>query len=91
VTLSNLWYAICKGGTSAPCPFQYEHNITDGQPSISSSAENTMMDAAQAVQMHERIVSFLYGCKTKVGERGIRLSGREEVAGGNYKDMVKDP
>jgi ABC-type multidrug transport system fused ATPase/permease subunit len=50
-----------------------------------------MMDAAQAVQMHERIVSFLYGCKTKVGERGIRLSGREEVAGGNYKDMVKDP
>lgn len=34
--------------------------------------------AAQAAQMHERIVSFPNGYDTVVGERGVRLSGGEK-------------
>lgn len=34
--------------------------------------------AAQAAQMHERILSFPNGYETKVGERGVRLSGGEK-------------
>ncbi|KAF9516641.1 hypothetical protein BS47DRAFT_1483796 [Hydnum rufescens UP504] len=34
--------------------------------------------AAQAAQMHERILSFPDGYGTKVGERGVRLSGGEK-------------
>jgi len=34
--------------------------------------------AAQAAQMHERIVSFPDGYQTRVGERGVRLSGGEK-------------
>ncbi|KAF8335769.1 uncharacterized protein EI90DRAFT_3047074 [Cantharellus anzutake] len=34
--------------------------------------------AAQAAQMHERILSFPDGYETKVGERGVRLSGGEK-------------
>lgn len=34
--------------------------------------------AAQAAQMHERILSFPDGYETRVGERGVRLSGGEK-------------
>jgi ABC-type multidrug transport system fused ATPase/permease subunit len=34
--------------------------------------------AAKAAQMHDRIVSFPDGYDTKVGERGVRLSGGEK-------------
>lgn len=34
--------------------------------------------AAGAAQMHDRIVTFPDGYETKVGERGVRLSGGEK-------------
>ena len=39
---------------------------------------STIVDAAQAAGIHERIMDFPEGCETKVGERGVRLSDRKK-------------
>ncbi|KAG1878194.1 hypothetical protein F4604DRAFT_2001389 [Suillus subluteus] len=51
------------------------YNITYGQPSATPPDENTIVSSAQAGQTHERIMSFPKGYETKVGKRGVRLSG----------------
>ncbi|EGN99562.1 hypothetical protein SERLA73DRAFT_88045 [Serpula lacrymans var. lacrymans S7.3] len=47
--------------------------------------------AAQAAQMHERILSFPDGYDTKVGERGVRLSGGEKQRVAIARTLLKNP
>ncbi|KAI0093127.1 hypothetical protein BDY19DRAFT_922216 [Irpex rosettiformis] len=47
--------------------------------------------AAKAAQMHERIVTFPDGYETKVGERGIRLSGGEKQRVAIARTLLKNP
>jgi ABC-type multidrug transport system fused ATPase/permease subunit len=47
--------------------------------------------AAQAAQMHERIMTFPDGYDTKVGERGIRLSGGEKQRVAIARTLLKNP
>lgn len=42
------------------------------------ATEGELEYAAQAAQMHERILTFPDGYETRVGERGVRLSGGEK-------------
>lgn len=51
------------------------HNIGYGK---FGASQGELEYAAQAAQMHERIVSFPNGYDTVVGERGVRLSGGEK-------------
>ncbi|KAG8933356.1 hypothetical protein FRC01_009681 [Tulasnella sp. 417] len=47
--------------------------------------------AAAAAQMHERILSFPDGYETKVGERGVRLSGGEKQRVSIARTFLKNP
>ncbi|CAL1707785.1 unnamed protein product [Somion occarium] len=47
--------------------------------------------AAKAAQLHDRIMSFPEGYETKVGERGIRLSGGEKQRVAIARTMLKNP
>lgn len=47
--------------------------------------------AAQAAQMHDRIMSFPDGYETKVGERGVRLSGGEKQRVAIARTLLKNP
>ncbi|KAF8606276.1 hypothetical protein BDV93DRAFT_489721 [Ceratobasidium sp. AG-I] len=48
-------------------------------------------NAARAAQMHERIMSFPDGYETKVGERGVRLSGGEKQRVSIARTILKAP
>lgn len=48
-------------------------------------------NAARAAQMHERIMSFPDGYETKVGERGVRLSGGEKQRVAIARTILKAP
>ncbi|GLB37259.1 putative ABC transporter [Lyophyllum shimeji] len=47
--------------------------------------------AAKSAQMHERIMSFPDGYETKVGERGVRLSGGEKQRVAIARTLLKNP
>ena len=47
--------------------------------------------AAQGAQMHDRILSFPDGYETKVGERGVRLSGGEKQRVAIARTLLKNP
>lgn len=47
--------------------------------------------AAQAAQMHDKIISFPDGYETKVGERGVRLSGGEKQRVAIARTLLKNP
>ncbi|KDQ57655.1 hypothetical protein JAAARDRAFT_35344 [Jaapia argillacea MUCL 33604] len=47
--------------------------------------------AAKAAQMHDRIISFPDGYETKVGERGVRLSGGEKQRVAIARTLLKNP
>ncbi|QRV96609.1 ABC transporter [Ceratobasidium sp. AG-Ba] len=48
-------------------------------------------NAARAAQLHERIMSFPDGYETKVGERGVRLSGGEKQRVAIARTILKAP
>ncbi|KZT26798.1 hypothetical protein NEOLEDRAFT_1131838 [Neolentinus lepideus HHB14362 ss-1] len=47
--------------------------------------------AARSAQMHDRIMSFPDGYETKVGERGVRLSGGEKQRVAIARTLLKNP
>src|ERR1700723_3156974 len=47
--------------------------------------------AAQGAQMHDRIMTFPDGYATKVGERGVRLSGGEKQRVAIARTLLKNP
>jgi ATP-binding cassette subfamily B (MDR/TAP) protein 6 len=92
VTLSSLRRAI---GVVPQDPVLFNasigYNIAYGQPSTTPPDEGTIVSSAQAAQMHDRIMSFPEGYETKVGERGVRLSGGEKQRVAIARTMVKNP
>ncbi|KAI7868229.1 hypothetical protein BDF14DRAFT_1794250 [Spinellus fusiger] len=53
--------------------------------------EERVVEAAKAAQMHEKILSFPDGYETKVGERGLRLSGGEKQRVAMARTLLKNP
>ncbi|KAI9016131.1 P-loop containing nucleoside triphosphate hydrolase protein [Hyaloraphidium curvatum] len=64
------------------------HNIRYGKP---SATDEEVIAAAKAAQLHDRIMTFPDGYNTKVGERGLRLSGGEKQRVAIARTMLKDP
>ena len=55
------------------------------------ASEQEIEAAAQAAQMHDRIITFPDGYKTIVGERGVRLSGGEKQRVAIARTLLKNP
>jgi ABC-type transport system involved in Fe-S cluster assembly fused permease/ATPase subunit len=55
------------------------------------ASQEDVQEAAKAAQMHDRIMSFPDGYETKVGERGIRLSGGEKQRVAIARTLLKNP
>ncbi|GAA95412.1 uncharacterized protein L969DRAFT_85092 [Mixia osmundae IAM 14324] len=64
------------------------YNIGYGDPKAS---EDRIIAAAKAAQIHERILTFPDGYETRVGERGVRLSGGEKQRVAIARTILKDP
>lgn len=64
------------------------YNIGYGK--IGSTPEE-IEEATNSAQMHDRIMSFPDGYNTKVGERGIRLSGGEKQRVAIARTLLKNP
>ncbi|KAF9451287.1 hypothetical protein P691DRAFT_787477 [Macrolepiota fuliginosa MF-IS2] len=64
------------------------YNIGYGK--MGSSPEE-IEEATKLAQMHDRIVSFPDGYNTKVGERGVRLSGGEKQRVAIARTLLKNP
>jgi ABC-type multidrug transport system fused ATPase/permease subunit len=71
----------CIGGADAMC-FSY---------GMFEASEEEVQEAARAAQMHDRIMSFPDGYETKVGERGIRVSGGEKQRVAIARTLLKNP
>ncbi|TPX30291.1 hypothetical protein SmJEL517_g06109 [Synchytrium microbalum] len=65
-----------------------KYNIEYGRPTAS---EAEVEQAAQAAQIHEKIQGFVDGYNTKVGERGLRLSGGEKQRVAIARTILKNP
>lgn len=55
------------------------------------ATQEEIENAAKAAQMHNRIMSFPDGYDTKVGERGVRLSGGEKQRVVIARTLLKNP
>ncbi|KAJ3043567.1 Homocysteine S-methyltransferase 1 [Rhizophlyctis rosea] len=55
------------------------------------ASDEEVENAAKAAQIHERILSFPDGYDTKVGERGLRLSGGEKQRIAIARTLLKNP
>lgn len=64
------------------------YNIGYGK--TGSTAEE-IEEATKSAQMHDRIMSFPDGYNTKVGERGVRLSGGEKQRVAIARTLLKNP
>ncbi|RCI05410.1 Homocysteine S-methyltransferase 1 [Rhizopus stolonifer] len=56
-----------------------------------NASDEDVMNAAKAAQIHDKILSFPDGYETKVGERGLRLSGGEKQRVAIARTILKDP
>ncbi|KAI2471632.1 hypothetical protein F4781DRAFT_429111 [Annulohypoxylon bovei var. microspora] len=56
-----------------------------------NATDDDIMAACQAASIHERIMSFPDGYNTKVGERGLRLSGGEKQRVAIARTLLKNP
>ncbi|KAJ3148843.1 Homocysteine S-methyltransferase 1 [Geranomyces variabilis] len=65
-----------------------KYNILYGRP---TSTDAEVLAAAEAAQIHDRIMSFPDGYETKVGERGLRLSGGEKQRVAIARTLLKNP
>jgi ATP-binding cassette, subfamily B, heavy metal transporter len=64
------------------------YNIAYGRPGASVEE---IEQAARAAQIHDFIVSLPQGYKTKVGERGLKLSGGEKQRVAIARTILKNP
>ncbi|KAI8835259.1 P-loop containing nucleoside triphosphate hydrolase protein [Chytriomyces cf. hyalinus JEL632] len=64
------------------------YNIGYGDTAADSAA---IQSAAQKAQIHDKIMSFPDKYDTKVGERGLRLSGGEKQRVAIARTLLKDP
>lgn len=64
------------------------YNIAYGRPSAS---QEEIIDAAKSAQIHEFILSLPEGYETKVGERGLKLSGGEKQRVAIARTLLKKP
>ncbi|KAF9467267.1 hypothetical protein BDZ94DRAFT_1287702 [Collybia nuda] len=55
------------------------------------SSPDEIETAARSAQMHDRIMTFPDGYETKVGERGVRLSGGEKQRVAIARTLLKNP
>ncbi|KAJ6593694.1 hypothetical protein B0H19DRAFT_31568 [Mycena capillaripes] len=65
-----------------------EYNIGYGK---FGASHEEIEEAAKSAQMHDRIVTFPDGYDTKVGERGVRLSGGEKQRVAIARTLLKNP
>jgi ABC-type transport system involved in Fe-S cluster assembly fused permease/ATPase subunit len=65
-----------------------EYNIAYGRPGAS---RNEVVAAARAAHIHEFIASLPDGYATRVGERGLKLSGGEKQRVAIARTLLKDP
>ncbi|KAI1636692.1 hypothetical protein F4809DRAFT_368532 [Biscogniauxia mediterranea] len=56
-----------------------------------NATDEEIMAACQAASIHDRIMSFPDGYNTKVGERGLRLSGGEKQRVAIARTLLKNP
>ena len=64
------------------------YNIAYGRP---EARREEVEDAARAAKIHDFIVSLPDGYETKVGERGLKLSGGEKQRVGIARTLLKNP
>lgn len=64
------------------------YNIRYGRPAAS---EDEVIAAARAAQIHDRIMTFPDQYETKVGERGLKLSGGEKQRVAIARTLLKNP
>ena len=65
-----------------------QYNIAYGRPEASPQE---LIDAAKAAKIHDFIMSLPEGYETKVGERGLKLSGGEKQRVGIARTILKNP
>lgn len=65
-----------------------EYNILYGKPSAS---HEEVVSAAKLAKIHDFIIGLPDGYETKVGERGLRLSGGEKQRVGIARAILKSP
>ena len=64
------------------------YNIAYGRP---DAPRQDLIAAAQAAKIHDFIMSLPDGYETKVGERGLKLSGGEKQRVGIARTLLKNP
>lgn len=65
-----------------------QYNIAYGRPSAS---QEEIIEAAKSAQIHDFILSLPEGYETKVGERGLKLSGGEKQRVAIARTLLKKP
>jgi ATP-binding cassette subfamily B protein len=65
-----------------------EYNIAYGNP---DAPRERLVEAAKAARIHDFVMSLPDGYQTKVGERGLKLSGGEKQRVGIARTLLKNP